>query len=197
MALRVGIIISSILAPSMRSARKSSTASCRIGRRSDRLRHLSGSVCLTIVIAGALLASGCARALSVLAYKTVGDTIQAKYVPPKEPSIVLAEDFQNPGNTSVESEQLARYVTQNLEKKSVAPLIDPNLAVDLRSRDPSAYRKMSITDIGKSLGAKQVLYIAISNDGLDSAMGTDYRRAEAAARVRWVNVDTGKTLWPE
>src|SRR5205823_2837827 len=105
-------------------------------------------------------------------------------------------DFQNPGNSSVQCEQLARYVCLNLEHKNVAPLIDPTAALDLRTRDPSAYRNLSITQIGQTLGARQVLYIELLSDEIDMAQGTEFRRGEAAARVRIVDVATGQTRWP-
>src|SRR5438876_10167986 len=93
------------------------------------------------IICCALFASGCGKLLAVAVAKTVGEDIPAKYVPVKtDPMLVLAEDFQNPGNSSLECEQLARYVSVSLERKKVARLIDPNAAMELRSRDPSAYR---------------------------------------------------------
>ena len=64
--------------------------------------------------------------------------------------LVMAEDFQNPGNSSVECEQLARYVCLNLERKNVAPLIDPNLALDSRARGTLARDR---AQVGAQLGA--------------------------------------------
>jgi hypothetical protein len=141
--------------------------------------------------------SGCGKMMGVLVGKTVGEDIPATYVPEKDqPMLVLAENYQNPGSTSIESEQLARYVCQGLERKKVAPQIDPSAAIDLRSRDPAAYRKMSITQVGQALGAKQVLYIALLSNSVDMAEATEFQRGEAAARVRVVDVDTGQTRWP-
>src|SRR5947207_15988830 len=101
-----------------------------------------------------LTLSGCGKLLGVAVAKTVGEEIHAAYVPVKtDPMLVLAENFQNPGNSSLECEQVARYVCQNLERNKVAPLIDPTAALDLRTRDPSAYRNLSISQIGQALGA--------------------------------------------
>jgi hypothetical protein len=150
-----------------------------------------------LMLALAHFALGCGKAMGVLVAKTVGEDIHAVYVPVKtDPMLVLAENYQNPGANALESEQLARYVGQNLERKKVAPLINPTLAIDLRSKDPDAYRKMTITQIGQALGARQVLYIALLSDDLDTSQGSDYRRAEASARVRIIDVKTGQTRWP-
>src|SRR2546422_11249792 len=113
-----------------------------------------------LIISCALFASGCGKLLAVAVAKTVGEDIPAKYVPVKtDPMLVLAENYQNPGNSSVACEQVARYVGKNLERKNVAPLIDPTGVLDLRAKDLEAYRQMTITQIGQALGAKQGLYI--------------------------------------
>ena len=150
-----------------------------------------------ILLAAALGISGCGKLMAALVGKTVGEDIQAKYVPAKdEPMLVLAENYQNPGSASVESEQLARYVCQGLERKKVAPQIDPSMAIDLRSRDPAGFRKMSITQVGQAVGAKQVLYIALLSSSEEMAQATEFQRGEATARVRIIDVDTGQTRWP-
>ena len=156
-------------------------------------------ICLFFILhsSSLILMTGCGRLLSVAVAKTVGYDVPAKYAPVKtDTMLVLAEDFQNPGSSSTDCEQLSRYVCQELERKKVAPLIDPTAAMDLRSRDPSSYRNMSITQIGQTLGARQVMYIALLSNDVDSADGGEFRRAEAAARVRIVDVQTGQTRWP-
>ena len=156
-------------------------------------RHILCAIfmpCLLLPLSGCFL-------LGLAVAKTVGETVHAKYVPVKtDPILVLVENFQNPGDSSLACEQIARYVGQNLERKQVAPLIDPTGILDLRARDLEAYRKMTITQIGAALGARQVLYIALLTDSVEMAEASDFRRGEATAHVRIIDVKTGQTRWP-
>jgi len=155
------------------------------------------SAALALLLCCAFIASGGCKAAAVAVAKTVGESVDAKYVPKKDdPILVVAENYQNPGANALESEQLARYVSRGLAKKKVAPLIDPTLVMDLRTKDPDAFRKMTITQIGEKLGAKQVLYISILVDGIQDTTGAEFRRGEASALVKIVDVSTGETRWP-
>ena len=161
-----------------------------------RLKLINCGLALLLVCAF-FIAGGCKNLLGVIAAKTVGETVYPKYTPVKDqPMLVLAENYQNLAASSQDADQLARYVCQNLERKQVAPLIDPALAMDMRSKDPTGFRKMTITQVGETLGARQVLYISILNDAIEDATGAEFRRAEAVARVRIVDVQTGETRWP-
>jgi hypothetical protein len=155
------------------------------------------NLAMTLLLGCAFFISPGCKTAAVIVAKTVGETINAKYVPNKnDPMLVVAENYQNPGANALESEQLARYVCRGLEKKQVAPLIDPTLVMDLRSKDPDAFRKMTITQIGQKFGARQVMYISILSDGIQDTTGAEFRRGEASALVRIVDVSTGETRWP-
>jgi hypothetical protein len=116
--------------------------------------------------------------------------------PAKRPLLVLAENYTNPSQAMFDAEHLARAVSRELDKNNVAPTIDPVRAIDLRSAQPATYREMSIAEIGRSLGAQQVLYIDVRVSGIVMAEASDIMKATMLTRVRMIDTATGETLWP-
>src|SRR5580704_982568 len=92
---------------------------------------------LAICVGGCVAAGGC-QALAAALDKTGDPTEPAKYSPNKDNMLVLAED---------------------LIAHKVAPIINPDRLTALRDEHREAYRKMQIAEVGKSLGAAQVLYV--------------------------------------
>jgi hypothetical protein len=123
----------------------------------------------------------------------------AKYVPDKDkPMLVWAENYRDPsGGAVMDADELARLVFDDLEQHKVAPMVSPERAMELRSRDREQFRQMPITLMGQDVGARRVLYISVTNTATDSNGGTrDMLRASATALVRVVDVQSGATVWP-
>lgn len=149
-----------------------------------------------ILHAAVLLSSGCNIA-GALAYKVVGPPeVQAEYKPPQEPLLVLVENFQNPGQLQSVSDELASAITQEIVANKAAPTIDPGLVVNYRSEHPSEYKKMRIPEIGKAVGARQIVYVDLQRCDVTSVPGADTLSGHIAAKVRVVDADTGATRWP-
>jgi len=133
-----------------------------------------------------------------IAAKTVGERVPAVYVPvPTDPILVIAETFRSSSAMAVDTDQLARFVTDELSRHKIAPTIDPVKVMDLRSSNPGAFRKMTISEIGRKFGAKQVLYINVTDSGIDTAGVAVVMRGQASAKVKIVDVDTSDSRWPE
>jgi hypothetical protein len=66
----------------------------------------------------------------------------------------------------------------------------------LASTRPTSWRKASIPEIGRAVGAKQVVYIDIISDVVTHDGGTGMINASTSARVRVVDATNGATLWP-
>ena len=144
-----------------------------------------------------LICAGC-NVVGAVAYKVVGPPdVPAKYVPQRTPIVVIAETYRDLSSTAIQAEQLARYVADELVMHDVAPVVDPSLVLDLQAKDRQKFRRMSITEIGREVGAAQVLYINILKSDSRTAQGTDILRGEVSARVKLVDVASGVTLWPE
>lgn len=151
----------------------------------------------SLLLLPALLLAGCNIAGAVVD-KVVGPAeVPAKYLPAQEPMLVLAENYQNPSSALIESEQLVQQVAQQIKEHKVSPLVDSSAPFNLRSSQPSEYQKMTIAQIGRTLGAKQVLYIDIAQSNVFVAEASEMLKGKALVRVRIVDVETGGTRWPE
>src|SRR5579862_7685465 len=114
-----------------------------------------------IFISVALLACGGCEIVGAVLSKTTGpDSVDAEYVPPQEPMLVLVESWGNAGSVGADSERLSAALVKELKDNKVAPLVDPNKLESLRDAD-SGTANMPITDLGRKLGAKQVLYVNV------------------------------------
>jgi PBP1b-binding outer membrane lipoprotein LpoB len=140
---------------------------------------------------------GC-NIFGAVADKVAGPSeVKAKYVPRPEPMLVMAENFQHPSETMVEAEQLVQKVAQQLKEHNVVPLVDPTAPFNLKASKPGEYQQMTIAQIGRTLGAKQVLYIDIAQSNVFVAQASEMLKGKAVVRVRVVDTDSGNTRWPE
>jgi len=142
------------------------------------------------------LAVGC-NVVGAVAYKVAGPIpIEAKYTPAKEPMVVVVERFNAPSSSMTESETLAREIFRELSEHEVAQQIDPIMIVSLRDTDSAKFKKMTVSQIGAAVTAKQVLYVNLTAASIDSADGGVMFRGTMAGRVKVIDVATGATLWP-
>lgn len=146
-------------------------------------------VCLVMVVC-----SGC-NDIGFIADKLGPGDIDAKFVPPKWPMVVIAENYHAPSGNLIDSEQLAELVYDHLRKHDVAPQIDPDAVMELKARRID-FDKMTISQIGKTVGAQQVLYINITESSLTGPVASNSLAGKWTARVKMVDVDTGQATWP-
>jgi len=177
--------------------REMRNAECRMQNECGRRRYfclLPFAFCLLCILIGLLL-SGC-NVAGAVAYKVVGPpNVPAKYVPAKEPMLVLVESYRQPGLT-YDAEQLSRFVVVQIKQWDIAPTIDLMDLYKLRDGNPEKFAKMPIPEVGRTLGAKQVLYIDIVNAGVDQSTGTDVFRGNMSVRVRIVDCERSESRWP-
>jgi hypothetical protein len=141
---------------------------------------------------------GCQPAALAI-YKIRGpDFIDPVYVLEKEPTVVIVENYQQSG-AMAEAERIAHFVEQDLksaDKEAVVPIVETEKVYDLRGREPIKYQKMKIGEIGKAVGAKQVIYVDLLGSGVQQMLGSDIMRGAASGRVKVIDSETGATLWP-
>jgi hypothetical protein len=149
-----------------------------------------------LLIIPLLFAGGC-NILGFAADKVtpMGETKEATYILADEPTIVIVENWRNPSGTAIDAEQIQRDIYENLSAHNIAPQIDPTAIIDLRSNRPD-FGKLSIAEIGHLVGAKQVIYVNVTDTSLMSAMGSDELHGKATARVKVIDVATGEASWP-
>jgi hypothetical protein len=143
------------------------------------------------------LLAGC-NIVGAAADKIVGPPeVKAHYVPPQEPLLVLAENYQHPSEMMVEAEQLVQKVAKQLEEHKVAPIVDPTAPFNLKASKPAEYQRMTIAQIGRTLGARQIVYVDITQSNVFVAQASEMLKGKAIVRVRVVDAETGNTRWPE
>jgi hypothetical protein len=76
------------------------------------------------------------------------------------------------------------------------PVIAPEKLQELRDARPAEYGKMSITAIGRHVGAAQIVYVQLLSSDVTPIVGGEGFIGEASANVKVVHVETGHTLWP-
>jgi hypothetical protein len=149
-----------------------------------------------VALGFALLAGGC-EDLGLATYLAHGPApVEPQYVPYKEPMLVLVECYGSTGSVNVDVARLSSSLVKELQDNKVAPIIDPNKLVQFRDKDPEGYSKMGITDIGRKLGARQVLYVNVTYADLDVPGDTPMIRGTISATVRIVDADSALTRWP-
>jgi hypothetical protein len=151
----------------------------------------------SLLFLAATVCGGCAAVGSII-YKTQGPgKVDAKYVLPKEPTLILVENRANPAESEFDADEIAREMGSELKKqKDGPPLIDPDKLGGVRDADPDKFRTMAITALGRAVGAKQVVYVNLLESGVQGDASQTSIHGKATARVRVINVEDGQTLWP-
>jgi len=151
---------------------------------------------LTLVGIAALF--GCAVP-GVIGYKVFGPpAVPARYVPPKDQAlVVLVEAAHSPAASVPEAEELVQSLHADLKAQKVAPLIDIGKVHDLRDTEGQGFTKLSISEIGRRVGARQIIYVDLTQCDLTSDPGTEVYSLKVSAKVRVVDAITAQTLWPD
>ncbi|MGD0766643.1 MAG: hypothetical protein ABSB42_00310 [Tepidisphaeraceae bacterium] len=150
-----------------------------------------------VMLAGALGALAACTLAGAVADKAVTPTVNAKYVPNKKDSmLVLVESYNLSLDSGIESQHMALTLGRSLRDDKIATTIDPQNLERLRDADPDQYRKMSIAEIGRRVGARQVLYVHIWRAEIVKPPGAGQMRGHIEAIVKVVDSATGDTRWP-
>jgi hypothetical protein len=144
-----------------------------------------------------LTVGGCALP-GALAYKIFGPSeIPARYSVPKTPLLVLVENAHSGSIAMPEADALSQVIFDDLQEHHVAPLIDPIKVHELRDHNPTGFAKLSIAEIGRELGAQQVLYIRVHQLDIESPPASGAVRLKIGANIRIVETASARTTWPE
>lgn len=150
----------------------------------------------TLLLVGLMFA--CASGCNILGFasQAIGPPpVEAQYII-DGPLLILAEDYRDPDASYVESEQLEQYVYYELTTNGVGPVIEPGKLSEFRATNSRRLRSMSVADIGRALGANEVLYIHVERGSLQLAQGSEMLKGSASARVKLIESHTAALLWP-
>jgi hypothetical protein len=73
--------------------------------------------------------------------------------------LVLVENFRSGSTAELDADMLTRYLNDELTAHNIAPIIEFEQLATLRTDTTKNFREMSIDAIGRTLGAKQILYV--------------------------------------
>jgi len=159
--------------------------------RTARLLLLTVAIGIT-----AGVASGCAAPSAIL-YKFMGPPpIPPKYVVPQTPLLLLVENAYSGAVAIPESDELASVIYDDLNQHKVAPMIELARLHELRDSSPQAFSKMSIAQIGKQLGAAQVLYLHVDQLDIEVPQGSEMVRVKVSVKAKIIDVASALTVWP-
>lgn len=153
---------------------------------------------LRALVCGALLASsaGC-NVAGVIGYAAGGVMkIPPEYKLENRPTLVLVENYENPDLYALPADRLERGVADDLTDGKVAKFVASQKVTDLKSTDPSDYHKMDIPELGRAVGAKQVVYVNLVQFSVDAPAGGERFVGKAEVHVKVVDSENGRTLWP-
>lgn len=160
------------------------------------VRRVESHVAVVALIITCIIVGGC-HVLGAVAYKVSADQeVKALYTLPPRPTVVLVENYRQPDLAASDAELLARCLHARLESKKVVPLIGPERMLELRAARSKDFRNMTVPDIGRALGAEQVIYVDLESGGLATMGDASIIRGRAVALVKVVDVATGETRWP-
>ncbi|MBC7783136.1 MAG: hypothetical protein H7144_04790 [Burkholderiales bacterium] len=135
--------------------------------------------------------------LGAVAYKVSADQeVKALYTLPARPTVVLVENYRQPDLAATDAELLARCLHARLESLKVVQLVGPEKILELRSKRSKDFRNMTVPDIGRAVGAEQVIYVDLESGGLATMGDASIIRGRAVVLVKVVDVATGETRWP-
>lgn len=139
---------------------------------------------------------GC-NIIGVVSDKLAGDMpVEPVHRPdPTKKMVVIAENYRGSGDPS-DAARLGQIVTDRLAVNNVAPLVSNDRLMEVRDRSPMAYRKMSVVEIARAVGAEQVVYIDVGGVGVGTQLGGDSLKGVASANVKLIDVSTGAVLYP-
>ena len=154
--------------------------------------------CAAIFLAGSLcLTAGCELAGVAMDRASGGPTVKAKYIPaPHDPMLVLVESYGLALDSGIEEEHMTLSLSQTLTNNNIAMVLSGTRLERLKDSDPREYHKMTIADIGRKVGAKQILYVNISRAEITKPPGSGQMRGHMEATVKIVDSVTAETRWP-
>jgi hypothetical protein len=123
--------------------------------------------------------------------------IPARYKVPQSPLLVLVENAHSGSIAMPETDALSQVIYEDLQEHKVAPLVDPNKVQELRDRNPAMFNKMSISEVGRQVGAQQVLYIQVNQLDIEAPPASDVVRLKIAVKVQMVETANARTTWPD
>lgn len=151
---------------------------------------VAGMACLLAVLA----LSGC-EGVSFIA-QAFDDKVKPEFEPDEDkPLLVLVDD----STLALDDPSLPTFVAaligqQLVQEKAVKTVIPPEKIAAYAQQRADNFRRTPIDQVGRDLGAEQVIYVNLIKAGLNMEPGVV--RPDATAKVRLIDAKTGQRLFP-
>jgi hypothetical protein len=157
---------------------------------SDRLRLLL----LSLAALPLLLLAG-SEAAAYVAQAAVDPKIPALYDIEDRPTLIVVDDprklMGDPAMTGVIADQISLELRQG---KALKTVIDPLKLRDEQIRLGDAYEATALDQLGRTLGAEQVIHVQVEDVQLQGAPGV--LKPRGLTRVKLIDTQKGKRLFP-
>ncbi len=141
-----------------------------------------------------MILAGC-NVIGAVHYAAVGPPRQPALFELKQvPTVVLVENYEAPSVGILDSDRLAMLLTRELQNNTTIELVPSERVAQLREQQRQAFSRMRISEIGKAVGAEQVIYVNLVRSEVEQTAGL--LKASVAARVKVVDATSGRLLWP-
>ncbi|MEQ9096175.1 MAG: hypothetical protein RIE32_07935 [Phycisphaerales bacterium] len=149
--------------------------------------------CLTLL---ALLSAGCNIVAPIAVLVHGPPKVPAEYRLDRNRSVAVVIDDPDSLVPSLGYRRvMLASVQENLaERAKIREVIDARDTMAVLQRD-SAQERMSLTEIGRAIGAEQIVWARV--EGFSLAASTGEYRPNAQLRVKVIDVSTNEKAWPD
>lgn len=150
-----------------------------------------------LVMAFLFTLAGCEGPAVIAAAIQGGEKVPPAFVLPDVPTLVMVDDPQHQLDNPGLARQIATTAIHYLRFQKVLPesdFIEPRETAKLEAQLADRWPTTPIDEVGRRLGARQVVYARIQSVSLHVA--ESLYRPEARIEVKVVSAETGQRLWP-
>jgi len=161
------------------------------------VNHRTHRLAAIIMVIAASIPSGCNIASAVDALTRPDPVVEAQYELLPEPTVILFDDYRSSIVTPVRlrrdiAEEATVVLMENLDFQG---MISPLDAMRLAQKLDTPEKQAAIHEIGKGVGAEQVIYVTPVRFSIPAIAGT--ADPSAAFRVKVIDVKTKSRVWPD
>jgi hypothetical protein len=150
----------------------------------------------SLVVTSLCMLAGCGAA-GVVTSRVEGNDVKAQYVPSKTDSmLILVEAYGLTIDSGIETQHMTLVLRKAFQDGKIATLVDQQGLERLKDAGAQQYGPMTIADIGRRVGARQVLYVNIWRSEIVKPAGSGQMRGHMDAVVKIVDSASGDTRWP-
>lgn len=149
-----------------------------------------GVLCLSVLLVG-----GCNIAQAVDAVTRPDPEVKAQYDIADRTTVVLVDDPGSHVNPVRLRREIAAATTDKLlQRRAVSDMIDPRDAFQIARKMDRPGNPVSLDEIGRAVGASQLIYIEVMGFGIQQ--GPRGLEPRADLRVKLIDVDGRRRLYP-